>query len=118
MPVLRIYDKSKIIHEIEAEYGSNLRKVLMDAGLSPYGSVSGRANCGGRGICATCGVWIEAGEPDPTHWHDKAANLFGYPRLSCQIRVEADMVIHLVEDKIMWGPRRQDKAKLFRQKPD
>ncbi|MGF1507584.1 MAG: (2Fe-2S)-binding protein [Anaerolineae bacterium] len=92
-------------HTLTARAGANLRRVLLDAGLSPYGSLSQHANCGGRGLCAPCGVWIEANAPDPTHWHDQAARLFGYPRLSCQISVDRDMTVRLIPDKIMWGQR-------------
>ncbi|MEO0473509.1 MAG: (2Fe-2S)-binding protein, partial [Bacteroidota bacterium] len=59
------------------------------------------------GICATCGVWIHE-HIQPTHWHDKAADRFGYPRLSCQIRIVEDLTIELV-DKIIWGKRQSSR---------
>lgn len=83
--------------------GANLRRVLLDAGFSPYGSVSKVTNCGGRGLCATCGVRFVSGEPDPVQWHDRVARAFGYPRLTCQITVDRDMTIRLIGDKVMWG---------------
>ncbi|MEL6720828.1 MAG: 2Fe-2S iron-sulfur cluster binding domain-containing protein [Bacteroidota bacterium] len=92
------------IHEIQAEKGSNLRKMLLQNGISPYTRITQNLNCGGNGICATCGVWIIENEPAPSHWHDKAAKRFGYPRLSCQITVEESMTIELV-DKWIWGGR-------------
>lgn len=84
--------------------GTNLRTLLLSHGLSPYTAVTERLNCGGRGLCATCGVRILNG-PTPTHWHDRLAERFGYPRLSCQITVEADLVVELVEYKRVWGGR-------------
>jgi ferredoxin len=87
-------------------HGANLRRALLENGISPYGKLSRVANCGGNGICATCGVWIEASEPAPRHWHDKAAKAFGYPRLSCQMSVESDMTVRILTDKVMWGARR------------
>lgn len=84
--------------------GANLRQSLLDAGLSPYVRLTRRANCGGRGICATCGVWVDE-PPDPTHWHDRAAHAFGYPRLSCQISVTKDMTVYLIPEKWIWGGR-------------
>lgn len=87
-----------------APRGTNLRELLLEHGLSPYTAVTERLNCGGRGLCATCGVRVRAG-PDPTHWHDELAARFGYPRLSCQMTVEADLVVALVEDKRVWGGR-------------
>ena len=88
-----------------APVGETLRDHLLDCGLSPYTWVTERANCGGNGRCATCGVRIREGEPAPKHWHDRLAARFGYPRLSCQIRVREPMTVELVEDKYVWGGR-------------
>lgn len=92
-------------HEFEVNAGDNLRKALLQQGISPYGSVSKTLNCGGRGLCATCGVIPINGVPSPKHWHDVLASNYRYPRLSCQIRVHKDMHIKLVSDKVMWGKR-------------
>ncbi|MEM8531279.1 MAG: 2Fe-2S iron-sulfur cluster-binding protein [Chloroflexota bacterium] len=92
-------------HVFAVPHGSNLRRVLLDHSLSPYAMLTQRANCGGRGLCATCGVWIEAGEPAPSHWHDQLAAQFGYPRLSCQITITTDMTVRLLTDKRVWGKR-------------
>jgi len=92
---------------VEVEPGRNLRRVLLEHGFEVYGSVSRVANCGGRGLCGTCGVRFEDG-PDPDHWHDRAAERWGYPRLSCQVTVNADLTVELIE-KTVWGqvrPRR------------
>jgi ferredoxin len=90
---------------VSVPHGANLRRTLLDNGITPYTAITRVANCGGRGICATCGVWIEDGEPAPRHWHDKAAAAFGYPRLSCQITIEGDMTVRILTDKVMWGAR-------------
>ncbi len=95
-------------HVLEVASGSLLRRVLLDAGLSPYAALTRRANCGGRGLCATCGVWVLPA-PEPTHWHDRAAAHFGYPRLSCQIRVEEDLVVE-IPNKRIWGARDPARA--------
>lgn len=92
-------------HNLTVQPGANLRRALLQAGLSPYGSLTRRANCGGRGLCATCGVWLQPA-PAPVHWHDQLAARFGYPRLSCQIAVEHDMIVDLLDDKRVWGDRR------------
>ena len=97
-------------HTLQATEGANLRRLLLDNGFSPYAALTKRANCGGRGLCATCGVWIETNEPLPDHWHDKLAKRFGYPRLSCQISVDADMTVRLVDDKRIWGDRDPSRA--------
>lgn len=90
--------------------GANLRHTLLEAGLTPYTRITRRANCGGRGLCATCGVWLD-NPPDPDHWHDRAAARFGYPRLSCQITVHDDLNVHLIDDKLIWGARRSRDAR-------
>lgn len=105
--------KDGIKHTLHAPTGANLRQTLLAADLSPYTRYTRRLNCGGRGLCATCGVWLaEENAPPPDHWHDKAADRFGYPRLSCQIAITADLTVYFV-DKQIWGnnkTRQQDIA--------
>ena len=98
--------------------GAVLRDALLAAGLTPHSRAGRRLNCGGRGLCATCGVRVKAckgsggtergergGEaPAPDHWHDNLAARFGYPRLSCQIRVTGDLRVE-VPEKLVWGGR-------------
>jgi ferredoxin len=92
---------------LTAQSGAILRDVLLDAGFSPYTRYTERLNCGGRGICATCGVRIEGDAPPPEHWHDDLADRFGYSRLSCQIRVTDDLTVR-IPDKRVWGGRETD----------
>ena len=105
------------IHTIEAEQGENLRKVLLQHDFSPYTHITSTLNCGGRGLCATCGVWIDE-DIQPSHWHDKVADVFGYPRLSCQITVELDMTVRLLTDKVVWGSRDPKRASLLESRKD
>ena len=104
MPKLSIINQHEI-HTHQVEVGTNLRQTLLQLGYTPYTNLTQKLNCGGRGICATCGVWIETPAPAPQHWHDKLAHNFGYPRLSCQITINDDMTIHILDDKIIWGGR-------------
>lgn len=90
---------------MQVPVGANLRRILLNAGISPYTTVTRKANCGGRGLCATCGVLVEEGTPSPQHWHDKLAAHYGYPRLSCQITVSHNMTVRILTDKIIWGKR-------------
>lgn len=94
--------------------GVNLRHTLIQLGYTPYTSITKKLNCGGRGLCATCGVWIDSDSVSPRHWHDRAAAYFGYPRLSCQIVVTADITVYLISDKVIWGKRDPQKAMLWR----
>lgn len=105
-----------VAHMLTVSHGANLRRALLEAGLSPYAPLTRRLNCGGRGLCATCGVLIEAGEPMPTHWHDRIGSQFGYPRLSCQIFVTEAMTVHLLTEKWVWGRRSPEKGRQMRQR--
>ena len=99
-----------VVTTLSVERGTSLRNALLDAGFEVYGTVSARVNCGGRGLCGTCGVRIDPA-PDPDHWHDAAAERFGYPRLSCRITVDRPLTVRLV-DKLVWGqllPRRSGR---------
>lgn len=93
-------------HVLRVVRGRSLCDALSDAGLSPYAPLTARLNCGGRGLCATCGVRIREGPP-ADHWHDRLAERFGYPRLSCQVTVEEPMSVALVEKRV-WGGRERD----------
>jgi len=108
MVPLTLIDREGEERRVEVPEGSNLREVLLEHDFSPYTQLTARLNCGGQGLCATCGVWIEEGEPAPVHWHDRWAYKFGYPRLSCQIRVERPMTVRQV-DKWVWGGSRKWK---------
>jgi ferredoxin len=95
-------------------HGANLRQTLLDNGFSPYAALTRRLNCGGNGLCATCGVWLEQGAGDPEHWHDHLAAAFGYPRLSCQISITGDLTVRLLSDKRIWGDRDPARARRWR----
>ncbi|MCS7056755.1 MAG: 2Fe-2S iron-sulfur cluster binding domain-containing protein, partial [Thermoflexales bacterium] len=96
---------SDVTYVLEVERGANLRRALLAAGISPHAPMTRRANCGGRGLCATCGVRILSPAPAPAHWHDQLAAYFGYPRLSCQITVSDDITVRIITDKLIWGRR-------------
>jgi len=90
---------------VDTPAGAVLRDVLRSNGFDVYGSVSRVTNCGGRGLCGTCGVRIEDGDGTSVPaagLHDAAAKRWGYPRLSCRIRVTEPVTVELVE-KVLWG---------------
>jgi ferredoxin len=101
---VRVHDGDRW-HELTVDDGATLRDVLLRHGLSPYTTLTASLNCGGRGLCATCGVRFEGDAPAPAHWHDRAAERFRYPRLSCQITVTRDLTVRLLPDKRIWGKR-------------
>lgn len=98
---IQVWDQDQMI-ELSVPQGVKLRTALLNNGLSPYGPYTQKVNCRGNGICATCGILPMAGVPKAEHWHDKLAAQFGYPRLSCQIRINAPMSIRLITDKGIW----------------
>jgi ferredoxin len=89
---------------LSVPHGTVLRDALRAADRSPHSAAGRRLNCGGRGLCATCGVRVLDDHPTPEHWHDSLADRFGYPRLSCQLRVTGPMEIRIPE-KLVWGRR-------------
>lgn len=105
---VRVHDGEQW-HEFDASAGGNLRRLLLRHDLSPYTRWTERVNCGGRGLCATCGVRI-AEAPAPTHWHDRLAARYGYPRLSCQVTVNCPLTVYLLPDKRVWGGRRSPSS--------
>ena len=95
--------KENGVQHISCNKGENLRDVLLENKISFYGTLSKHLNCNGRGLCATCGVYILDQEVTPTRWHDKLADRFGYPRLTCQITIEENITIRIPRNKIIWG---------------
>ncbi len=63
------------------------------------GGTAVATECGGRGICHLCRVWIRAGElPEPTRLEERAlGNLLveAGMRLSCRVTVEGPLTIEL-----------------------
>ena len=102
MPLLTVHQNQKI-HQINILAGSNLRSVLVENKLSLYTALTEKLNCGGNGICATCGIIPIKNVPQPVHWHDRLAHQFNYPRLSCQILIHEDMTVQLDTEKKIWG---------------
>ena len=93
---------------LKAKNGSVLREVLRESGINPHGKIAKNLNCGGNGICATCGVKLLSDTNPPRHWHDKFAHAYGYLRLSCQLIVESDMQILLDDSKMLWGKKSRE----------
>lgn len=92
-------------HALAVERGTILRDALLDAGFEVYAPAAKLANCGGRGLCATCGVRVSTADgapPAADHWHDSLAARYGYPRLSCQLSVDQPLTVELIE-KRYWG---------------
>jgi ferredoxin len=82
---------------IECESGARLRRVLLDAGVSPHNGPTA-LSCHGLGTCGTCAVEIEGDVAEPTA--RERARLDFPPhsmerglRLACQVRVTDDLTV-------------------------
>jgi ferredoxin len=79
----------------EVETGKKLVLAIEDAGIDIM------HRCGGNARCTTCRVQVLAGEPAPMEATEqerlaRETNLEPNTRLSCQIRVESDLWVLVV----------------------
>ena len=91
MPKITIKDGKSF----EVVQGTKLTLALMDNGIDLM------HKCGGKAKCTSCRVIFHAGEPEKmtVAEHDKLEskeNALGVVRLSCQITVEHDMTVEVV----------------------
>jgi ferredoxin len=95
----------------EVETGRKLVLAIEDAGIDIM------HRCGGNARCTTCRVEVLAGEPPPMQELEQArlareADLAPNTRLSCQIRVERDLDVRVINRAsaagIAPGPRPAD----------
>ncbi len=89
MPKLMVDDKT-----VDVPSGKRLVLAIEDAGIA----IGHR--CGGYARCTTCRVEFRAGEPERMTEAERTRlaerELLGKVRLSCQILVDRDMVVHVV----------------------
>ena len=101
MPVLTLVNEGKTI---EVPEGTNLRKALLNNGISPYTGKDKILNCLGNGLCGTCRVEVVDGKGAPAMSALEESSLLGLApfygrqvpknvRLSCRIDVTKDMAI-------------------------
>ncbi len=78
----------------EVVAGTRLVRALEDSGVDIL------HRCGGNARCTTCRVEFREGEPERMTEAERAKlaerDLLGQVRLSCQILVDRDMVVHVV----------------------
>ncbi len=93
MTKIRVIDREGVEHEIEGEIGWSVMEAIREAGL-PI-----EAACGGCCACATCHVYVapewleklEEPDEDENIMLDEAFEVQDNSRLSCQIRITADL---------------------------
>lgn len=95
--------------QIKCQKDANLRKTLLENGLSPYNGMAQYANCHGHGTCGTCAVEIE-GPVSPPLIREKIRltlpphHLDSDLRLSCQTKVLGN--IKVTKHDGLWGQKK------------
>ncbi len=106
MPVITLEKEGKTI---EVEAGANLRKTLLQNGVSPYKGLDRVLNCLGNGLCGTCRVEVADGKgASPMTPVEESALVGFFPlygrqipknvRLSCRATVTGDMTLRTHPD--------------------
>ena len=101
MPVVTLVNEGKTL---EVPEGTNLRKLMLKNGISPYTGIDAVLNCRGNGLCGTCRVEVVDGKGAPTMTALEESALVGLipfygrlvpknTRLSCRIDVTKDISI-------------------------
>jgi ferredoxin len=89
-------------HTIETPGGKKLVLVIEDAGIDIL------HRCGGNARCTTCRIEVLQGEPGPMGELERnrlavEAELADNIRLSCQIRVDSDLTVRVVNQASVRG---------------
>lgn len=112
MPKVKFLKEKK---EIEVPKGTNLRMAMIQNGIPVYRGVHQKsyANCGGKGRCGTCRVYIKDGDENasaPSVWERMRTALAPFminheheARLSCQTTVEGDMTVEATPEFNWYG---------------
>jgi ferredoxin len=101
MPVITLTNEGKTI---EAPAGANLRKTLLQHGVTPYRGLDRLLNCMGNGLCGTCRVEVADGKGVSPITPLEESALVGFlpvygrqipknVRLTCRATVTGDMTL-------------------------
>jgi len=100
MPVVTFHNEHR---SIEVESGTNLRRLMLRVGVTPYSGMDLLMNCRGHNFCGTCAVEVVEGKGANPRGQDEEGTLVGNLltarmvgkniRLSCQTDVVSDMVV-------------------------
>lgn len=110
MPVVHFEDQT-----IACEQGASLRRVLLDAGLSPHRGIHRLLNCRGMGTCGTCAVEVHGDASGPTFYERVRLWVKGRRglRLACKVRVIGDVWVSV--EKLR--PRSRTRASIRALRP-
>jgi ferredoxin len=101
MPAVTLVNEGKTL---EVPEGTNLRKLMLKNGISPYSGIDALLNCRGNGLCGTCRVEVVDGKGAPAMTALEESALISLlpvygrsvpknTRLSCRIDVMKDISI-------------------------
>jgi ferredoxin len=100
MPVVTFFNEHR---SVDVESGTNLRKLMLRVGVTPYGGIARLTNCRGHNFCGTCAVDIADGKGASPKNQEEETTLGGNLaivrvvdrnlRLACQTRVTGDMTV-------------------------
>ncbi len=79
MPVITLANENKTI---EAPVGANLRRVLLNNGVSPYIGLAKLINCRGFEMCGTCRVEVVDGKGASARRDDEERTLISIRRFT------------------------------------
>lgn len=91
MPTVHVDDRA-----IQCEQGATLRRVLLDAHVSPYRGIDRLLNCHGMGMCGKCALEVHGDASYPSLFERIRLWLNGRRgfRLACKVRVIGDVYIN------------------------
>lgn len=121
MPIIKFEREGR---SIEVPKGANLRKVALKAGINVYKGINQFLNCQGHGLCGTCRVEIIQGDKNVNsktpkeEWVLKGKFLIAYKvnpnlRLSCQVKVEDDIVVLTMPNYEIDKEETKERIKIF-----
>ncbi len=78
---------------VEVPSGRPLREIALENGINPNREIFRGVNCGGRGLCGTCQVWIQELVPNAVSASNLRERMHGLRqgrRLACQAKILGD----------------------------
>ena len=116
MPVVTFHNEHR---SVDVDAGSNLRKLMLKSGVTPYHGIASLTNCRGHNFCGTCAVEVVDGKGAAPRGQDEEATLVGNLlvakiveknlRLSCQTTVAGDMTVKTHPARIIDRPKTKER---------
>ena len=81
---------------LDVQAGRSVREIALEAGIYPNREYFRGFNCGGRGLCGTCKVWLREltdHAVSPPNMRERFHGMGDGRRLACQARVQGDIEV-------------------------